>query len=90
MEPIKERVAVFNTSYGVRIITGEWTESMDGYTRISDYIDAEFPALPQEEIINSQITALDKEIEKVQQETIDLVNRLKQKKQELLALEHTL
>jgi len=89
MDTIKERVAVFKTSYGITVITGEWAEKTDNYIRMSEYIDAEFPALPQDEVINNQITALDKEIDRVQQETIDLVNKLKQKKQELLALEHT-
>ena len=90
MEPIKERLAAFITNYGTTIISIDWAERDQDYTRISEYVEVEFPALPKEDVLNNQIATIDKKIETVKQESIDLINKLQQKKQELLALEHTL
>ena len=89
MEPIKERLAAFITNYGTTIISIDWAERDQDYTRISEYVEVEFPALPKEDVLNNQIATIDKKIETVKQESIDLINKLQQKKQELLALEHT-
>ena len=89
MEPIKEKLAAFIASYGTTIITIEWAENDSDYTRISEYVEVEFPPLANEEVLKNQIATIDKKIETVKQESIDLINQLQQKKQELLALEHT-
>ena len=89
MKPIKERLAAFITNYGTTIISIDWAERGQNYTRISEYVEVEFPALPKEDVLKNQIATIDKKIETVKQESIDLINKLQQKKQELLALEHT-
>ena len=89
MEPVKEKLAAFITNYGTTIISIEWAENDPNYTRISDYVVVEFPPLANEEVLKNQIATIDKKIETVKQESIDLINQLQQKKQELLALEHT-
>ena len=89
MEPIKKRLAAFITNYGTTIVSVDWAENDQNYTRISDYVEVEFPPLENEEVLKNQIATIDRKIETVKQESIDLINQLQQKKQELLALEHT-
>lgn len=90
MEPIIKKLALFSLSpHMIVCVREEHAERDPDFSRISGYVEIQFPPLPQDEVLNNQIKSIDKQIETVQQETIDLVNKLKQKKQELLALEHT-
>ena len=89
MNPIKEKLAAFMSAYGTTVVSIEWAEKDPKYTRISEYVEVEFPPLAKEEVLKNQIASIDKKIETVKQESIDLINQLNQKKQELLALEHT-
>jgi hypothetical protein len=79
---IIRKIAVFESKYGQT----EGPESLDGskdYSRISEFVEVEFPKLPQDEIVRGRISIIDEEM-------TDLFSRiedLRQRKQELLALE---
>lgn len=86
---MKARVAMFKSEYGNEDVSCfDLSESKSGisYIRISEWEEIELHGLCQSEIIESQITALDKQAWQVQsdaQKALDLIHR---KKAELLAL----
>jgi len=59
-----------------------------GYVQITEFVEIDFPDLAKDAIVNNQIVVLDKEINRVMAETEVKVNKLKARKQELLAISH--
>lgn len=94
---MKARVAMFQrgvdstwtTTWSQPQYTDEgdaWT--IDGYTRITEWVDVEFPALPPEVIVPAQLTALDRQAEEVKAEFTAKLREIADAKASLLALTH--
>ena len=62
--------------------------SVDGHVRISEIIEVDFPELPPDVVIDSQIQAIDNIITQKEGEHFAAIKALKQKRQELLAITH--
>lgn len=58
-------------------------------TRVSEWVEIEFPTLPNGDIIAAQINALDAEVTRVTEEWHKKVSAIKNRKGELLALTHS-
>ena len=94
---MKARVAMFQrgvdstwtTTWSQPQYTDEgdaWT--IDGYTRITEWVDVEFPALPPEVIVPAQIAALDRRAEEVKAEFTAKLHEIAEARASLLALTH--
>lgn len=83
-----KRLALFKTPWGIVLEFGEYKELESEYSRISEYVDVEFPLLPEETVIQNQVVAIDHQIEKIKDEAMSKVSKLQTKKAELLALTH--
>lgn len=92
---MKARVAMFQrgvdstwtTTWSQPQYTDEgdaWT--IDGYTRITEWVDVEFPALPPEVIVPAQIAALDRRAEEVKAEFTAKLHEIAEARASLLAL----
>jgi hypothetical protein len=57
-------------------------ERINGYVRISEYVDVDFPSLPAPGIIAAQVAQIDQQIDKA----MAVIHELGARKQELLAL----
>ena len=87
MEPITKNLALYRTGYGT-IICGEWDDTNDPECkRITGHVTVSFPLREEEAVI--QIEELAKKRDEIHKEYLDLKDKIEQKKQELLALEHT-
>lgn len=74
--------------HGLIFAKEEYSEKNPDYCRVSEYIDIEFPLLPEEAVIQNQVVAIDHQIEKIKDEAMLKVSELQTKKAELLALTH--
>ena len=94
---MKARVAMFQrgvdstwtTTWSQPQYTDEgdaWT--IDGYTRITEWVDVEFPALPPEVTVPAQIAALDRKAEEVKAEFAAKLREIAEARASLLALTH--
>lgn len=63
-----------------------WREEDEDMARLSEIIEVDFPLLPNKDITDKQVAAIDKQIKKVTADFEVSINRLEQKKAELLAL----
>ncbi len=82
-----KRLALFEF-HGLIFAREEYSEKNPEYCRISEYVDVEFPLLPEETVIQNQVVAIDHQIEKIKDEAMAEVSKLQTKKAELLALTH--
>jgi hypothetical protein len=82
------RVALYKTRHGTILAmrNDEWLENSPDYTRVSQYLDAEFIMLDDSELLNAEIEAIDAEIEIIKNKALAEVENLLARKQELLAL----
>ena len=92
---MKARVAMFQrgldsmwmTAWSQPQYTDEgdaWT--IEGYTRLTEWVDVEFPALPLEVIVPAQIAELDRRAEKVKAEFTAKLREIADARASLLAL----
>jgi hypothetical protein len=56
------------------------------YARVSEWVEIAFPSLPDPEIIQSKVSALDKEIEETMKNAMESVLVMRKKRDELLAI----
>lgn len=84
METINMKIALFENQYG-RTTGTETYEKFDGYIRVSEYVDVRFPSFSKEDLIRAKVAIIDTELDTL----FSRVTELRQRKQELLALEHT-
>lgn len=61
-------------------------EQVDRYIRVSEYVDVEFPPLKGEEVVQKQLTALDKAEGELRGRFQAALNQIEQQRQELRAL----
>jgi uncharacterized protein YciU (UPF0263 family) len=83
VEIINAKVAVFVGKYG-ESIGSEALEGCKDYARVSEYVEVTFSELPKDEIIRGRISIIDEEMN----DLFSRIEDLRQRKQELLALEH--
>jgi hypothetical protein len=76
------KLALFESKYGT--VFPSTGETDNEYTRVSEHIEVTFMPLPQDELIRGKLNMIDNEIN----EKFAQIETLKQRKQELLALEH--
>jgi peptidoglycan hydrolase CwlO-like protein len=84
---MKKKLAVFLMQFDVEIVLEE-SDHRDQYTRLSEFVEVEFTELPKETVLSNQVSALDAQIADIQTKAIKDIDRLNQKKAELLALTH--
>lgn len=81
------RVAMFKSiRFGYEVASSCEYASDTDYVRISEWVDVEFPPISNREVINNQITALDKMAKAVREKAADQLAIIEQKQAELLAL----
>jgi hypothetical protein len=85
---MKNKIAVFKDKYGLESHLGEYAEDWKEYTRITEYVEVDFPELPPETVIANQVAAIDAVIDEIKTKAMQEVEKLLQKKSELLALSH--
>lgn len=89
------KIALFKTDYGsfmpFEFLTYEGANNdvRAGYPRCTEWVDVEFPPLPQGDVIAAEITFLDAKIKAVTEEWHKAVAAINDRKRELLALTHT-
>ena len=89
---MKQRIVLMKSQYDTIVskTCGEdddleyWENS--GYTVITEPVEVDFPDLSHEEVVRNEIAVIDKKIKSVMAESESTINKLKEKKQELLAL----
>ena len=54
--------------------------------RLSEEVEVSFPLLPKEETINAEVNQINSMIEELKSKTLETIQSLEQKKQELLAI----
>ena len=87
-ETTNKKIAMYDYGDGLTTCSeiSEYWESK--YIRISEPIEVEFTMLSREETVIKGIAMIDKRINQINLNAQLEINRLEQKKQELLALEH--
>jgi len=81
------KIAKFkDTEYGYESVCVEEVERCDGYIRISEYVDVEFPPLKHKEVVLKEVEALEKQKTKVQAEAHNKTTEIDRRIGELLAL----
>ncbi len=81
------KLAIFKSIEHVyQTIDDEDFESINGYIRISEFVDVEFPLLPTGDLIAKEVSLLRDEKKKIQAETEIKLNNVDRKIGELLAL----
>jgi hypothetical protein len=64
----------------------DWADRSDGYLRVSEYVEVEFPSLPMEDVVPLQVAAVERSIEKLTAEYAKELDLLQARKADLLAL----
>jgi hypothetical protein len=85
---MKKKLAVFLTKWGTETVLPEWAGADSDYARATEYVEVDFPELQKETVITNQVAQLDSAIATIKAKAIEEVDKLNQKKSELLALTH--
>lgn len=85
------KIAIFKSIepgclHGWETIGAEDYEQIDRYIRVSEYVDVEFPPLKGEEVVQKQLTALDKAEGELRGRFQATLNQIERQRQELRAL----
>ena len=83
---MKMKLAVYKHEYSDGSPCGEWAETCNGYVRLTEFVEVDFPPLADATVIARQVEMIDRQISKVRVAAADEVARLEQRKAELLAL----
>jgi hypothetical protein len=74
--------------YTIVLETYEDPDDREDYIRVSDVVDVDFPDRANSEIVAKELGCIDKQIKTVQVAAEVKLNELKQRRDELLALEY--
>ena len=91
---MNKRIGLLKSPYGnISAIIRDEDESLEywyneGYVEISEFIEVDFPELEQHQIVKNEIAVIDKKITSIMAESELSINKLKDRKQELLALSY--
>ena len=72
--------------YGWETVQGEGHEKLDRYIRISEYVVVEFPPLKGDEVVQKQLSALDKAEGELRGRFQAALGQIEQQRQELRAI----
>ena len=81
------KIALYkNIAYDFVSVWEEGRSPSSGYVQVSEFIDAEFPSLKNEDIVLAQVEALNKMETAIHVEYQHKIKVIKDRKQELMAL----
>lgn len=87
-----QRLALFidtSSHYNQRpTACSDWADDLDTYTRVSEYVEVEFPMRDAQEYIPEQIAALQKRRDEIREEAEGKVKKIEERIANLAALEH--
>ena len=85
---LTHRVALYRSKYNYITVSeiSTWIEENEDYVRLSEPINVEFTALPDEVVLGLRVKSIDKQIEKVRAEYTVLIEDLTDQKNRLLAI----
>ncbi len=67
-------------------VSGAHLDEVEGYIRISEWVDVDFPPLPTGDVVPRQLAAIDAEIAEVIDESEKRLSKLNRRKADLMAL----
>lgn len=84
------KVALFKSmEYGIEMVSTQATEKYsNGYVRISEYVDVDFPPLQDEAVVRQQIEKLDEIADKITDDYRNKIAEIQDRKSKLLAITH--
>ena len=94
---MKARVAIFqrglNSTWRTTFSRPQYTDegdawTIDGYTRITEWVDVEFPELAPEVLVPAKIADLDRKAEEIKAEFAAKLREIADARASLLALTH--
>lgn len=85
-ESLTRAIALWQSPYGGYVSAGPEMETADRYVRVTEYVTVVFPERDDAEYVAEQMAALDAQEKKVQAEAERLLNEIRRRKAELLAL----
>jgi hypothetical protein len=82
------KIALYKTEYCTSAVfeASDWMDNEGSYIRISEIIEVEFVMLTKAETLSKEISLIDAQIEDLQMDYGSRISKLKEKKQELLAI----
>lgn len=81
------KLALFTSTYTKQPAALEpWADNSSVYTRLSEYVEVDFPPRPAKEYVPEAVAAIDREIADLTQKFADDMNALKDQKANLLAI----
>lgn len=83
---MKYKLALFFTGFGDPRPIGEWIDGQKGYTRVSEYVEVEFPEIPAEVATALKVAAIDELITDTTTKYQVTINRLNREKADLLCI----
>lgn len=82
------KVAVWQASWGGEYATSlEWQDDKD-HVRISEFVEIDFPDRETSEVVSEQLSNIDKAIEETKENALKAIEKLQEKKAQLLAITH--
>lgn len=82
------RMAIYKDQYGQRPME-DLFDRIDGYVRISEYVDVEFPMLPPSVTVALELDQLDKAEVKLREKFQEKLDEIETSRANLRALTHT-
>lgn len=84
--PVKLAIFESTGKYSYQVIYTPDEAEHSGYARVSEWVEVSFPPRDAEEALQEKITCLDKEMEAIRKEALEKLNKLQERRQELLAI----
>jgi len=79
------KIAIFKHQYGTTVAESIF-DDIEGYVRISEYVDIDFPMLPPSETVEAELAALDKAESKLRMQFQEKLDEIKTSRANLRAL----
>ncbi len=84
---MKKKIAVFeNIVYGVITPNEEWAERSNDYTRLTEYVEIDFPELEKGTVIAAKVEKFQAVKEEMKEKFLEGMGNIDTKIQELLAI----
>lgn len=83
---MKKTLAMFKDVTGVIYEAGLWADSNKELTRLTEFVEVDFPDLPHEVVLSAELSVLTTQEEKVKAAYHDEIEKIEIRRQELMAL----
>jgi hypothetical protein len=83
-----KKIAVFKSPYNCEVIGDDWAEEQPDYVRLTAFVVVNFQELPKETVITNEVKVIDAVIDEIKTKALQEVEKLLQRKSELLELSH--